>query len=146
MGYILMGGMRFRKGHFPTLVHDVPTNFIGVCVASNEIPAVDDYIVKQLQVLGLKRVRLDFTYSDIDSYNARFLKRLIAEKFEITLHLLQPFESAKNMHIENEQQKWRMFLQHVLSIYGSQIKGIEIGSTINRKRWAGYHLLGFIKA
>ncbi|MGZ8269710.1 MAG: lipopolysaccharide kinase InaA family protein [Methylophilus sp.] len=146
MGYILMGGLRVRKGHFPTLLHDVPANFIGVCVASNENPAVDDYVVKQLQTLGLKRVRLDFTDGDLDSYNARFLKRLIAENFEISLHLIQPFESAKNMHLEEEQQKWRVFLQHVLDIYGSQIKEIEIGNTINRKRWAGYHLLGFIKA
>ena len=146
MGYILMGGLRIRKGHFPTLLHDVPANFIGVCVASNENPVVDDYVVKQLQALGLKRVRLDFTYDDLDSYNARFLKRLIAEKFEISLHLLQPFESAKNMHLEEEQQKWRVFLQHVLVLYGSQIKEIEVGNTINRKRWAGYHLLGFIKA
>lgn len=146
MGYILMGGLRIRKGHFPTLLHEIPANFIGVCVASNENPAVDDYVVKQLQALGLKRVRLDFTYGDLERYNARFLKRLIAEKFEISLHLLQPFESAKNMHLEEEQQKWRVFLQHVLELYGSQIKEIEIGNTINRKRWAGYHLLGFIKA
>jgi hypothetical protein len=145
LSYILRGGLRIKNGHLPTSQHTVPSNFIGICVASNANPAVDDYIVQQLQTLGVKRVRLDFTYGDLDNHNARFLRRLIAEKFEITLHLLQPFDAAKNMHAPAEQAIWRNFIVQVLDAFGAGIQEIELGSTINRKRWAGYHLLGFFQ-
>ncbi|HSI24180.1 MAG TPA: hypothetical protein VK952_01035, partial [Methylotenera sp.] len=146
LNYILKGGLRIKNGHLPTNQHSIPSNFIGVCVASNADPAVDDYIVRQLHTLGVKRVRLDFTYGDLDNHNARFLRRLIAEKFEITLHLLQPFAAAKNMHAPAEQAVWRDFLVQVLDTFGADIQEVELGNTINRKRWAGYHLLGFFQA
>lgn len=145
LSYILKGGLRIKNGHLPSSNHTIPSNFIGVCVASNADPAVDDYIVQQLHILGVKRVRLDFTYGDMDNHNARFLRRLIAEKFEITLHLLQPFDAAKNMHTPAEQAVWRDFLVQVLNTFGADIQEIELGNTINRKRWAGYHLLGFFQ-
>jgi hypothetical protein len=132
LSYILRGGLRIKNGHLPTSQHTVPSNFIGICVASNANPAVDDYIVQQLQTLGVKRVRLDFTYGDLDNHNARFLRRLIAEKFEITLHLLQPFDAAKNMHAPTEQAIWRNFIVQVLDAFGAGIQEIELGSTINR--------------
>ncbi len=146
LSYILRGGLRIKNGHLPIEQHVIPNNFIGVCVASNANPATDDYIVQQLQALGIKRVRLDFTYGDLDSFNARFLRRLIAEKLVINLHLLQPFDAAKNMHMKTEQAIWQQFLVTVLSEFGSQIQAIEIGNTINRKRWAGYTLDGFLSA
>jgi hypothetical protein len=145
LSYILRGGLRIKNGHLPTSQHTIPSNFIGICVASNANPAVDEYIVQQLQTLGVKRVRLDFTYGDLNNHNARFLRRLIAEKFEITLHLLQPFDAAKNMHTSTEQAVWRDFLVQVLDTFGADIQEVELGNTINRKRWAGYHLLGFFK-
>ena len=145
LSYILKGGLRIKNGHLPTKQHTIPSNFIGICVASNADQDVDDYIVRQLQTLGVKRVRLDFTYGDMDNHNARFLRRLIAEKIEITLHLLQPFDAAKNMHNHPEQTIWGDFLVQVLDSFGADIQEIELGNTINRKRWAGYHLLGFFQ-
>lgn len=145
LSYILRGGLRIKNAHLPTNQHAIPTNFIGVCVASNPNPAVDDYVVQQLKNIGIARVRLDFTYGDLDSFNARFLRRLIAEKFEITLHIIQPFKAAKNMHTQPEQDIWQHFLASVLTSFGNQIRAIEIGNTINRKRWAGYTQDGFLK-
>ncbi|MES2501668.1 MAG: lipopolysaccharide kinase InaA family protein [Pseudomonadota bacterium] len=146
LSYILKGGLRIKNGHFPNSQHSIPSNFIGVCLASNASPATDDYIVLQLQNLGVKRVRLDFSYGDLSSFNARFLRRLIAEKFEVTLHILQPFAAAKNMQSTNEQGAWRDFLLQVLDSFGADIQAIEIGNTLNRKRWAGYTLDGFLSA
>ncbi|MES2580799.1 MAG: lipopolysaccharide kinase InaA family protein [Pseudomonadota bacterium] len=146
LSYILRGGLRIKNGHLPIEQHVIPNNFIGVCVASNANPATDDYVVQQLQALGIKRVRLDLTYGDLTRDNSRFLRRLIAEKLAITLHLLQPFDAAKNMHLKTEQAIWRQFLSEVLELFGSQIQAIEIGNTINRKRWAGYTLDGFLQA
>lgn len=146
LSYILRGGLRIKNGHLPAAQHVIPHHFIGVCVASNTDPATDDYVIQQLHQLGIKRVRLDFTYGDLDSFNARFLNRLIAEQFEITLHLLQPFQAAKNMYLQTEQANWQQFLATVLDRFGAKISAVEIGNTPNRKRWAGYTLDGFLRA
>ncbi len=146
LSYILQGGLSLKKGHLPPSDHTVPNDFFGLCVASAADPAMDAYVIAQLRVLGCKQVRLDFTYGDLTSFNARFLHTLIAEKFAITLHIIQPFATAKNMQNPAEQAIWREFLLDVLNTFGSQIKQIEIGTTINRKRWAGYTFDGFLAA
>lgn len=145
--YLLKGGFYLRNAHLPPANgHVIPNNFLGICVASNANIETDSYIIHQLKVLGIAHVRLDFTYHDLDSFNARFLQRLIREGFEITLHLIAPFDAAKNMHEQQEQTHWQQFLTTVLNRYGASIKQIEIGNTINRKRWAGYHIHGFLIA
>ena len=146
LSYLLRGGMRIKNGHLPPSNHPIPDNFYGVCVASSVDPAVDDYVITQVQALGMKQVRLDFSYGDLINFNARFLNALIAANFEVTLHLVQPFAAAKNMQSATEQAIWREFLRMVLDTFGQQIKQIEIGTTINRRRWAGYTFEGFLSA
>ena len=142
--YILTGGLWLRGAHLPVSGQLVPDDFIGVCVATQADPAVDDYVIQQLQALGVKRVRLDFTYGDLDGPNARFLQALIDANFRINLHLVQPFEAAKHMLLASEQAVWQQFVTEVVARFGAQLQHIEIGSTINRKRWAGYTLDSFI--
>ena len=146
LSYIFSGGLLVKDGHLPVSNHKIPANFIGVCVASAPYPATDDYVISQLKALGIKQVRLDFSYGDLTSFNARFLRALIAQKFSIDLHLVQPFEAASNMESPAEQQIWQQFLVDVLDTFGKNVKHIEIGSTINRKRWAGYTMTGFLTA
>lgn len=146
LSYLFLGRLRVKSGHLPAYPHQVPDSFIGVCVATNENPAVDDFVIAQVKLLGLYRVRLDVTYGDLDNHNMRFLKRLLAEGFAVTLHALQPFESASHMHETMHQDAWRAFLEGWLDAVGTQLSAIEIGSTINRKRWAGYSWAGFMSA
>lgn len=142
--YILTGGLRIKNGHFPTQNHTIPEDFLGVCVASNENPEVDHYIIGQLETLGVNNVRLDFSYSDVDNFNARFLEALITKGFNVTLRLLPPFNIAAHMADPIEQGGWRTFLATTLDRYGADVKQVEIGNTINRKRWAGYTLHTFL--
>jgi hypothetical protein len=144
--YFLRGGMHIKNGHLPPNNHHIPDNFFGICVASSPDPAMDQYVIAQLKVLSIKQVRLDFTYGDLDSFNAHFLSALADANFDVTLHLVQPFAAAKNMLSTTEQAIWRDFLQSVLDVFGSRIKQVEIGTTINRKRWAGYSTEGFLCA
>ena len=146
LAYIFSGKLYVKNGHLPPSNHSVPEDFIGVCVASANDIGMDDYVISQLQQLGIKQVRLDFTYGDLEGFNARFLARLIAEKFNVTLHLLQPFSCAKNMEDTAEQAIWHRFLEATLNKFGAQVARVEIGSTINRKRWAGYTVNGFLRA
>lgn len=146
LAYILSGKLYIRHGHLPPADHPVPADFIGVCVASAADAGMDDYIVAQLRLLGINQVRLDFSYGDLESFNARFLQRLINENFQVTLHLVQPFTHAKNMESAKEQALWKTFLIAVLDRFGAHVTRIEIGTTINRKRWAGYTMDGFLQA
>lgn len=146
LAYLLSGKLRLKKSHIPPTNHKIPHQFIGVCVASATDATVDDYVIAQLNHLQIKEVRLDFTYGDLESFNLRFLQRLIAEKMNVTLHLIQPFHHAKEMENIAEQERWQSFLNEVLKRFGKQVKRVEIGSTINRKRWAGYTLNGFFAA
>jgi len=146
LAYILSGKFRLKNAHLPAERHTVPANFIGVCVASATDPSMDDYVIAALRVLGIYQVRLDFTYGDLESFNARFLQRLINDGFHVTLHLIQPFSHARNMESKTEQEAWQSFLNNVLNRFGRHVARVEIGNTINRKRWAGYTVDGFLAA
>lgn len=146
LAYILSGKLSVKNGHLPPAEHAIAKDFIGICVSSAQDPHMDDYVVTQLRQLGINQVRLDFSYDDLEGFNARFLQRLIDEQFQITLHLVQPFANAKKMQSPAEQAQWQTFLTAVLDRFGTHVARIEIGSTINRKRWAGYTVDGFLKA
>ena len=118
--YVLTGGLWIKNGHLPQDNHDVPTDFLGVCVASNEDPETDHFIIAQLETLGINHVRLDLSYQDVDRFNERFLNKLIAAGYEVTLHLFPPFDSAKNMVDSIQQGDWRSFLVTILDRYGNR--------------------------
>lgn len=145
--YFAKGGFYLHHAHLPPPNgHRIPTDFLGVCVASNANPETDAYVITQLEALGIKQVRLDFSYDDVDHYHTRFLEALIAKGFNITLHLIAPFDAASHMNNPAEQIRWEQFVTLVLNRFGASIKQVEIGNTINRKRWSGYQLSGFITA
>ncbi|MDP3088593.1 MAG: lipopolysaccharide kinase InaA family protein [Methylotenera sp.] len=146
LAYIFSGRFYIRHGHLPPANHHIPENFIGICVASSKDASMDDYVITQLRELNIKEVRLDFTYGDLEHFNARFLTQLISEKFNVTLHIVQPFNAARNMENVDEQNRWQAFIEATLTRFGADISRIEIGATINRKRWAGYTMQGFLRA
>ena len=146
IAYMLSGKLRSKKGYQPPGGQFVPADFAGIGVATAEDPAVDDKVIGFLQELDIRQVRLDFTYGDTANHVARFLEKLIAHDFNIMLHLVQPFAAAKAMHETEAQEEWRNFVADTLQRFGSRIEMLEIGSTINRKRWAGYTLDGFLNA
>ena len=146
LAYIFGGKLYIKHGHLPPTGHTVPADFVGICVTSAADAGMDDYVISQLHSLGINQVRLDFSYDDLENFHARFLQRLINENFQVTLHLVQPFTSARKMETTAEQVIWKSFLIAVLERFGKQVKRIEIGATINRKRWAGYNVNGFLAA
>lgn len=143
---LLTGQFSMPRGHLPPAGHRVPADFCGVGVATNPYPATDDAILAALSDLGVKQVRLDFTYGDLDNHVARFLERLLTEGFRVMLHVLQPFDAARAMPSHAAETQWRDFLVATLDRFGDRVEIIELCSTINRKRWAGYSLEGFLSA
>lgn len=145
IAYLASGKLRSKDGYTPRKNHTVSQDFAAIGVATSQNPASDSYIVNELKVLGISRVRLDFTYGDFDNHVARFLQTLIQENFKIHLHLVQPFDEAKRMGMQATQATWQQFVSEVCERFGAKVAYIEVGSTINRKRWAGYTLDSFLK-
>jgi len=144
--YAARGSWLFASSRLRPLDRSVPNDFFGICVASSPDPACDDYVIARLHELGIRHVRLDFTYSDRDGYTQRFLDRLIDDGARVCLHLVQPHEEARKMHLGGPQQRWREFLGHVLDAYGDGIELVEIGSTCNRRKWTGYTMSALVTA
>lgn len=144
LAYMLSGKLRSKKGYQPPAGHHVPIDFVGVGVATAEDPAIDELVINHLNALGIRQVRLDFTYGDNQNHTARFLEKLIELDFNIMLHLVQPLDAARQMDTDAAQKEWQQFLALTLGRFGSRIELLEIGSTINRKRWAGYTLAKFL--
>jgi len=144
--YIAMGGLWLKNSHLPAISHTIPDDFIGLCVASNAEPATDDYVLAQLQALGVKRVRLDISDDDARPFQERFLRRLLEAGLSVTLHAVQPFEAARNMCDSQVQADWKQFISELCHAYAGSIAALEIGNTVNRKKWAGYDMPGFMAA
>ncbi len=135
--------LRESNNHLPPAGHTVPADFSGVCVATSADPACDAYVIERLTELGITHVRLDYSYDSPGEHGSRLLEGLLGNNFKVMLHLVQPLEEAKRMkHIET-QLRWRQFVADTLDDWGAQVEIIEIGSTVNRRRWAGYTLPGF---
>lgn len=144
--YVLKGKLFIHHGHLPLQNHTVPNNFIGIGIATAHHSATDDYVINALREIGINEVRLDFTYGDLDGFNARFLQRLIDEQFAISLHIVPPQYAAKHMESALELQTFETFLTATLDRFGAKIKQLEFGNTINRRRWAGFTQAGFLNA
>lgn len=144
--HILKGNFYFRDGHTAPCGHTVPADFTAICVATSPDPGCDDYVIEQLRELGIRHVRLDYSYDSATNHTARFLNALLDASFHVFLHLVQPLEEARKMEAREGQQRWRRFLTDTLDCWGERIELIEVGSTINRPRWAGYSLTGFTRA
>lgn len=125
----------------------VPGDFFGVCVAANDDPSGDDFIIERLKELALRHVRLDLSSGSRKPIQQRFLRRLLDEKFRVGLHLVQPIHEARKMCASDKtQDSWREFLAEIFSAYGREVDLVEIGSTCNRRKWSGYSLPGYLMA
>jgi tRNA A-37 threonylcarbamoyl transferase component Bud32 len=143
---VFKGGLSFPDGHIPPASHSVPQDFTGVGIAASDDPAVDDYILNQLQALGIRNVRIDVSYGDENGPTARLLHKLLQTDLQVVVHLVQPFDDAFTMTEATSQEKWEQFVTQICKEFGRRLFAIEVGSTINRRRWAGYNTKGFFAA
>lgn len=146
LAYIFKGGLRLKNSHLPVADHAIPNHFIGICVATSEQPETDDYVLAQLAALGLGRVRLDIGDDEMYVHQVRLLQRLLDASLLVDVHLVQPFAIARHMLDTQVQARWQQFVEQFLQQYATQIASLEIGNTINRKRWSGYQWPGFLQA
>jgi len=140
--FLFSGNGILVKGHLPCKECHVPSDFLGICVAGSPEEGYNDYLLEQLKSLGISQVRLDYTYSDLETnFNAELLNLLFNNGYKVMLHLVQPPDDA-TLNTEHEAtEKWKTFVADVLKEHHSKIEYIEVGSTLNRKKWTKYQSL-----
>jgi len=132
-----------RSRSVPERGHRVPEDFAGICAAAFADPACNRLMLEQLDALGVKQVRVDYTYNSPGTGTDQLLTLLGKKGYAICLHLVQPLEDSAQMHTFAARRKWGNFVRTTMTRWGGILESVEIGSTINRKRWAGYNISGF---
>ncbi|MFN3579782.1 MAG: lipopolysaccharide kinase InaA family protein [Pseudomonas sp.] len=140
-GFLLKGHFRMADGHKPVPEREIPADFSGICVASMPDPDCDEQVIGYLRQLQTTQVRLDYSYDAVDNHGSRFLARLLDQGFKVMLRLIPPLDQAASMANVETQQRWHEFVDAVLQRFGSQLESVEIGNTVNRRRWSGYRTL-----
>lgn len=136
-----------EQNHQPHREFTVADDFFGVNVAPGEESASDDYILQQLQILGISQVRMDYSYNSSGGPAQRLLERLLDAQHRVMLDLLPPLAEAEDICDDPEaQQRWRQFTNEVFDQYGGRVEFFEIGNTPNRGRWSGFSARGFLLA
>jgi hypothetical protein len=115
--------------------HVVPENFIGVNIASNENEETDEYILDKIQDLGVKNLRIYFTYQDLNNHKARLLKKLKYFSGSIIINLSPPPKDAVDISTEHGMIAWKNFINKFFNDFKEIPFAVEIGSTINRPSW-----------
>ncbi len=143
-------GLRFGFGgnavSATTNQQEIPNTFVGVCLAVPRDEAATRQALELVEELGIKAVRVDFS----ESYTADALMPLLQGLKEagvgVLLHLVQPLQQAKQMPGADAVDAWSGFVKTSLNTFADFIEAVEIGTTINRAKWAGYRLPSFIAA
>jgi len=143
-------GLRFGFGgnaiSATTNQQEIPNTFVGVCLAVPRDEAATRQTLELVEELGIKAVRVDFS----ESYTADALMPLLQGLKEagvgVLLHLVQPLQQAKQMPAADAVDAWSGFVKTSLNTFADFIEAVEIGTTINRAKWAGYRLPSFIAA
>jgi tRNA A-37 threonylcarbamoyl transferase component Bud32 len=126
---------------------EVKNDFFGINIATSDDPACDDYVVKSLQDLGIKQLRMNFSYESFDGRGERLLERILAEGFDILLNVFPSIEGAASLaNNQTAAQNWQNFVEKVFATYHDKVIAFEIGNTSNRQRWSGFSPISYLNA
>jgi tRNA A-37 threonylcarbamoyl transferase component Bud32 len=102
--------------------------------------------LESISELGLTCVRLDYSYDNDSPQLDAFVERLSIAGVSLLLHLVQPLNEAQKMPEAEALERWRAFVESTLDRFAGRIEAVEAGSVVNRARWSGYRLSGFLAA
>ncbi|HMP83849.1 MAG TPA: lipopolysaccharide kinase InaA family protein [Verrucomicrobiota bacterium] len=131
--------------HEPCPPVTLPAEGFGVCAASSEDPACDDYVVERLREARVRCVRVDFSPESFGGFRERFLRRLLKEQFLVALHLVATRAEMEALTKPEGAERWRQFVRDTFDAF-ADAEFFEIGSTVNRRRWSGFNVPLFLRA
>ncbi len=134
-----------RHQELPDRSHRVPDDFIGINIASNDELDTDDYIFDRIHELGIKNLRIYFTYTDFNNHKSRLLKKLKDFDGNLIINISPPIKDASSIITEHGTLVWRNFVEKLLNEFKEIKFMVEIGSTVNRQSWTQISYQGFYK-
>ncbi|MGA0047373.1 MAG: lipopolysaccharide kinase InaA family protein [Methylophilaceae bacterium] len=134
-----------RHQELPDRSHRVPDDFIGINIASNDELDTDDYIFDRIHELGIKNLRIYFTYTDFNNHKSRLLKKLKDFDGNLIINISPPIKDASSIITEHGTLVWRNFVEKLLNEFKEIKFMVEIGSTVNRQSWTRISYQGFYK-
>ena len=134
-----------RHQELPNRSHRVPDDFIGINIASNDELDTDDYIFDRIHELGIKNLRIYFTYTDFNNHKSRLLKKLKDFDGNLIINISPPIKDASSIITEHGTLVWRNFVEKLLNEFKEIKFMVEIGSTVNRQSWTQISYQGFYK-
>lgn len=136
-----------RLSHEINDVSTVGDDFIGVNIATSSDPRCDDQVLNYLKDLGVRHVRMDYSYCSQGGDAQRLLDRVLAENIDVMLDLFPPLDQAEALASDDvAQQNWTEFLNGVFRQYENKVSVFEIGSTPNRGKWSGFDGVSYLQA
>jgi hypothetical protein len=125
----------------------IENDFFGVNIAPSDDIECEDYIISRLDELGVRHVRMDFSYCSFDGDAERLLQRVLDANLEVFLNVFPPDTEAKILASDlDAMQRWRDFVKSVFEKYNKSVAVFEIGNTPNRGRWSGFGNRDFLMA
>ena len=126
----------------------VPDDFLGVHAAGSPDPAAEDAVLARLAGLPLRRVKVDLDPSRPSPHTLRFLARLNAGGYRVLLRITPAPAEAAVLHRDPAAMKrWRDGLEALPALDGwPAVEAVEVGATVNRRRWSGFSPASFAAA
>lgn len=137
---------RFRTGAGLRGGHRLSDHFVGLGLPVPQGAEELQAILHALDALQPGAVRIDLTQGQSATELRALLQALAERSCRVLLHLVQPYPQARQMPEPQEVDSWREFVTQALEAYGDYVEAVELGSVVNRVRWAGYSLEGFMAA
>jgi hypothetical protein len=117
----------------------IASQFFGINVAPSDNPDVHHYTLERLEELGLRRVRMDFTYNSVNGPAQQLLDSLLEQDYHVMLDIFPQLEDAEALYKSaTAQTQWANFLRDIFECYQGKVECFEIGSTPNRGKWSGF--------
>lgn len=136
---------QYTLARTPTEAASVLTKqFFGLCLAVPSSESECSQVLSLVHDSGVGAARFDFSYGQDYERASELLSGLRELEVDVLLHLVQPIEAATQMPDDRAILEWKAFLETSCERFEGQFKALEVGTTINRVRWAGYDLEGFI--
>lgn len=129
-----------RLPHRPAPGTTVPENFLGIHAAGSPLPAAAEALLSRLTSLPLRQIKLDLHPEDPSPHALRLLERLDASGFRVLLRLTPDPVAAATLHTDAALRlRWRAGLEALPGVPGwKAVEAVEIGATVNRRRWSGF--------
>jgi len=129
----------------PNRPHLVPSDFVGINIASNDNEETDEYIFNKIQELSIKNLRIYFSYKDFNTHKQRIINKCKNFNGKLIVNLSVPPEEAHLISTESGLLVWKNFITKFFNEFRHIPFDIEIGSTINRKSWTNLPYKSFFR-